>query len=449
MSLWDAVSRFLAIEPLQERSIETFDPTTPLAIQLAAIQSRARPWRLPSIQEALGVPAIQRAVTLISNTTGSLALIGYRFGQRMEETPRLVVRPDPFAMPRDFYRDTAYCQATRGEFIWWIAARGGDDVASSLVVVPPSEVKIEANPWNRLLPSYTWGTIKSTRYSPANPSGQFVHVTYLREPMALRGLGPLQLAGAAASVSVEAQEWAANFYAAGGYPSIELHSEFDLDTTEAAALKAQWIDTPSNMPKVTSGAITAKEIAANPQGAQMLEAREYQNGDAARMFGIPGSLLEYSTPGSSLTYQNLAEVWTSFVRGCLAPNYLEPIEQALTDLLPRSIVVRFFVDGLQRADVKTRFEVYKSGIESGVLTPEMAQEREGILPGDIENAPVPQSPPQAIPAPLQQRSEGVRCDGMRLLRGRLSTCGKLLAEAGPFVGTCSRCRKMYSPVAVA
>jgi hypothetical protein len=163
------------------------------------------------------------------------------------------------------------------------------------------------------------------------------------------------------------------------------------------------------------------------------------------MFGIPGSLLEYSSRGSSLTYQNLESEYTKFVRTCLAPNYLEPIEQALTDLLSRSIVIRFYVDGLLRADIKTRFEVYKTGIESGVLTPEMAQVREGILPGDIENAPVPAAPPTAIPAPLQNRSqEAVRCEGMRLLRGRLTSCGKLLAEASPFVGTCPRCGRVYA-----
>ncbi|MGE5228142.1 MAG: phage portal protein, partial [Deltaproteobacteria bacterium] len=448
MALLDSLRTLLALQPWQERSIDTFDTTTPLATQLAALHGQPRPWRLPSITEALGVPAIQRAVTLIANTTGSLALVGYRYGAK-EETPRLVVRPDPYSTPRDFYRDAAYCLATRGETIFWIASRDSDGLAASLIVVPPAELKVEENVNNRMFPTYTWGKIVSTRYSTANPEGQFVHVTYLREPMALRGSGPLQLAGAAASVSVESQEWAANFYAAGGFPSIELHSELDMEAEESEALKLQWISTPSNMPKVTTGPITTKEIGANPQGAQMLEAREYQNGDAARMFGIPGSLLEYSSPGSSLTYQNLEGEYTKFVRTCLAPNYLEPIEQALTDLLPRPWVIRFSVEGLLRADIKTRYDVYKTGIESGVLTVEAAQEKEGIIPGDVENAPVPAAPPLAIPAPLEKRSGEVRCEGMRLLRGRLTSCNKLLAEAGPFIGTCPRCGREYTAPAPA
>ena len=50
----------------------------------------------------------------------------------------------------------------------------------------------------------------------------------------------------------------------------------------------------------------------------MLDARAHQDGEAARMFGIPGTLLEYNAPGSSLTYQNISEVFTLFVKSCLA-----------------------------------------------------------------------------------------------------------------------------------
>ena len=124
------------------------------------------------------------------------------------------------------------------------------------------------------------------------------------------------------------------------------------------------------------------------------------------MFGIPGTLLEYSAPGSSLTYQNVTEVWNEFLKGCLLPNYLEPIEQGLGDLLPRSMVVSFYTQGLLRADIKTRYDVYASGITSGVLTQEKAQEMEGLIAGNPENAPVPASAPASVPysVPLQIRS---------------------------------------------
>src|SRR5262249_14544208 len=128
--------------------------------------------------------------------------------------------------------------------------------------------------------------------------------------------------------------------------------------------------------------------------------RDYQNGDSARMFGIPGALLEYSSPGSSLTYQNIQQVLDEFTRVCLWPQYLEPIEQAMSDLLTRSTICRFNTGALLRSDPLTRAQVYNLLIPLGVMSVEQAQQQEGILPGDVERAPVPFSVPQAIPVKL-------------------------------------------------
>jgi hypothetical protein len=216
------------------------------------------------------------------------------------------------------------------------------------------------------------------------------------------------MCGAAISVTVEAQEWAANFFA-GDPSTTELKSMVDVTEEEAVALKAQWLESgTSNLPRVTNPTLEWKDHQVDPLSAQMTEARTHQDGESARMFGIPGKLLEYAAPGSSLTYQNIAEVFTDFVRSCLSINYLEPIEQALSDLLPRTTAARFNVEGLLRADIKTRFAVYESavkvfGAEEGA---QYAREREGLSPGNPEMAPTPFVLPAAIPAsfPAETRS---------------------------------------------
>lgn len=275
------------------------------------------------------------------------------------------------------------------------------------------------------------------------------------------------------SVAVEAQTWAANFYGDGGVPSVLIKSAIPLGGTldddpddedadpmsEADRLRAQWVDRPNNVPRVIDDSIESVEyFQPNPSGAQMLEARNYNNGDAARMFGIPGTLLEYSTPGSSLTYQNIEGEYTKFVRTCLAPNYLEPIEQAFSDLLPRSTVVRFRTAGLYRADAATRWSIYESmarvlGVDRAA---EIAAVEEDIEPGNREAAPVLFAPPSAVPASLPKvRTEApapveFRCTGTRIRRqggaSVMAPCGKLLAESGTFVGRCPRCKRDY-PVA--
>lgn len=455
---WDARQRRVMAEraeQVQTRAIDSFTSYPGLTEQLLAVQGlHSRPWRSASIREALGVPAIFRAVALISNTTGSLAMEAYRKGVLLDadDTPRLIQRPDPFRIPRDFYRDTANDLATRGEFWWWIAARDTDDSVLSLIRVPPWQVKVEETT-DRLRPKILWNNREMDRRDMRQG-------TFMLDETGYRGLGPLQLCGAAVSVAVESQEWAANFFAEdGGYPSIiikaagELGEDPDTGVHEADTLRDDWMSKPHNTPRVIDDGIEdVKEFGTNSESAQMLDAREHNKGDAANMFGIPGELLEYGRPGSSLTYQNITEVFTRFIKTPLAPDYLEPIEQHMSDLLPRSTVARFNVKGFLRADIKTRWQVYQIAVDvlGQQAAADLAREAEGLIPGDIEFAPVPFAPPQAVPTelPVQNRTVGqVRCDGTRVLRGIISPCRKLLAEQGPFVGTCPRCKKEYAGVA--
>jgi phage portal protein BeeE len=431
-------------------------------IIIRATGAKATAWRRVSIRQALGVPAIHRAVALISSTTGMLSVQAYRNGAVMDDPPRLVVRPDPYETPGSFYGGSAANMAKYGEIVWWIASVDGDGIASALINIPLNELRVEANPPNRLLPKYTWGDKSGTRYSGANPDGRFVHIKYpMTEPFALRGEGPLQLCGAANSVAVEAQDWAANFYGEGGYPSSLIKKvgslspvkldpltwqpmdpfdpEYDTrGRSEGDLLREQIIGRGNNTSMVIDDTIDSVEFKApNTVGAQMLDARSFQNGDAAREFGIPGSLLEYQQPGSSLTYQSLEGEFTKLVKVTLQPLYLEPIEQAMSDLLTRSTSARFNVKGFLRADIKTRFEVHGIAIDKGIYDGQYARREEGIEPGDVEFASVPFAAPAALPASIPRlMSADVRCP----------KCNKLVArQLGPGSSLdCPRCKAQVS-----
>ena len=418
--------------------------------RLTGVNSRTGAWRRVSVREALGVPAIHRAVTIISSTTGMLSVQAYRDGVVMDDPPGIVTRPDPYEMPGAFYGGTAGDMAKYGEFVWWIASTDSDGRASALVRVPLTELRVEENVRNRLKPKYTWGDKVGTRYSGANPTGRFVHVKYpLAEPFALRGEGPLQICGAANSVAVESQAWAGNFYGEGGQPATVVKKAGLLSPellnpvtfapdpdgmSEADILRSQVIARSNNTTMVIDDRIESIDFkTVNEQGAQMLDARNFNNGDAAREFGIPGPLLEYQQSGSSLTYQNRTDLKGHLLEMCLIPLYLEPIEQAMSDLLSRSTVARFNVRGFLRADIKTRYEVHGIAIDKGIYDPEYARREEGIDPGDIEYAPVPFSAPSAVPTSLP-KTAAARCP----------SCRKLVARAlGPGSEVeCPRCRTL-------
>ena len=416
----------------------------------AALGIDGNPWRRPTVREALGSTAIFRAVSLIANTTGSLAVETYRNGvlQSGDSVPRLVTRPDPFRTARVFYRNTAFDLATYGEAWWWIAKRDTNDMALSLINVPPWEITVDPGT-DRLHPTIKW---LDRTMDPRDMR----QITFLPDPAGgLRGVGPLQLCGAAVSVAIESQYWAANFYAEGGYPSLWIKAMGSLGNpvddpegiAEAALLKAQFAARSANTPFVSDEGIEdVKELSANPQGAQMLDARFANKGDAANMFGIPGFLLEYSPEGRSLTYQNIGEVWQLFVKGCLRPNYLEAIEQEMSDLLPRATVAHFNEDIYERADPKARWETYNLMVP--VLGQQeaarIASEAEGITPGDIEFQPVPFSSPAAFPTrlPVARSGETFRCTGRKFVGGIRRPCNRIIPAGVAW--TCNRCGESYA-----
>ncbi len=450
-------------EPVETRSGDS------IADLVARLGYGGQRWQPATVRDALSVPSIARAVSLTAGTTGMLSMDAYRNGVKLapEDRPRIMVRPDPFRKPRHFYRDTGWNMATLGEAWWWVAKWTPDRREPlSVLNINPVEVFVEENPDDARYPIITWRNLTTKRPVPANMKAaeieDFRHLTFMQLPGELRGVGPLQLCGAAVSVAVASQDFAANFFADGGYASeiikaagtLSPTKAYDVDGnpgtdySEADLLRAAWVSGGNNVPKVIDQGIESVEKH-EPDVArvQMLGSRDYSNGDAARMFGMPGSLLDYGNHGSSITYQTLADEFTKWVRAGLLPYFLEEIEQEMSDLLTRSTVGRFNILALERADIKTRYEVYKMGIESGVLTPELAQQQEGITAGDVENAPVPFAAPEAIPTSIAARSaESFRCDGTRILKGIMRPCGKLLAEDGPFVGTCPRCGKTHLKV---
>lgn len=261
------------------------------------------------------------------------------------------------------------------------------------------------------------------------------------------------MARAAVSIAVEAQTWAANFFGDGGYPrDIIKHSgmldptlrdEFgnpdpDQGLSEADRLRAQYISRDNNTPLVIDQNIESISTTNTwtPDGAQMMSARVHQRGDAALLFGIPGKFAEYVQSGTSLTYQNVEMAFRDLIKGCLQPLYLEPIEQAMSDLLTRSTVSRFNTKGFLRVDDKTRAEIYNILVPLGVMTVEQAQREEGILPGDVEYAPVPFSPAAVAP---------IRAASLEMRDVRCPTCNRLVGRTDSRMeGWCRHCKVLVA-----
>jgi HK97 family phage portal protein len=373
---------------LEERALDPGISYPDIDAQLFARQNRSGAI-VPTIREALGIPAATRAVTLLSTTAGSLDLNAYRNGVRLEPDPPLVARPCKAWTPGRFTRDSVFYMATRGETIWLITERYAEDGApASVIPVPPESMQSDYNGVEHTWYSYRKDG-KRYDYDPRDVR----QVTLLTDPATGRGLGPLQLCGAALNVAVEADRWAARYFAGGGMPSVFLSATGILAGDEPDRIKEQWLRDPPNMPKVASN-ITPTVLNANPEQAQLVGSRGHSRGDIALAFGINGRLLEAPVGGTSLSYQNVGDLATELVRLTLAPYYLEQLEQAFSDLLPRGTEARYDVEGLQRADPLTRWRIYELAHNLGVMTAEQIADKELI---ELASEPDP------LPAPIPLR----------------------------------------------
>jgi HK97 family phage portal protein len=425
------------IGPVDVQARHGIDEFPSFEEQMAVIQNRGRyTYRTATVDEALGVPAIFSAVTLIAGTMGTLTMDGYKNEGIVPaaERPPIMVRPNPFTKPYWFWFLSAYYKATRGERWWWVAARDANRRPLSLFPVAPWEIVVEANDRDRLRPTIKWG-------DRIVPNEDMIADFWFPDSTGLRGVGPLQKAGAAVSVAVEAQQWAANFFS-GSIPSIIGSTEESMTAEEMALMDEQWLEKAPNLPRWVTNGLKMSESPFNPEKAQLTDTRQYNVADVARMFSMPGSLIENQMSGSSLTYRNESGIWADFQRRCLMPIFSEPMEQDMSDLLPRGWTAQFNFDRMLRADQQTRYETYQTGIDAGIITAEEARKREGLDPGAAEFAQVPFAAPQAIPSSLPPD----RVLGRTALTDlRCPACSKLLGRvSGAAEVQCPRCRRVVA-----
>ena len=136
---------------------------------------------------------------------------------------------------------------------------------------------------------------------------------------------------------------------------------------------------PSERIRILGSGMSYEPLLIKPSDAQFLETQAFTTTEIARLFGVPSSLLLAAVDGKSMTYSNVEQVWTEYVRFSLL-KVLREIETAWSAILPGRQRVRFRVDSLLRADRKTRFEGHKTAIEAGFMTVDEIRALEELPP---------------------------------------------------------------------
>ena len=198
----------------------------------------------------------------------------------------------------------------------------------------------------------------------------------------LIGHSPISMTRNAIGLALAAEEYGSKFFSNGAAPAGVL--EHPGVIKDVSKLRESWNQTfggTGNAGKlaILEEGLHFKPITMSPQDSQLLETRQYQLNEIARIFRIPPHMLGDL---SKATFSNIEEMSLEFVKFTLAP-WISRCESALTDALltreeQRKYEIRFNVDGLLRGDYKSRMEGYAVGINNGFLCPNDIRRLEGF-----------------------------------------------------------------------
>jgi HK97 family phage portal protein len=111
------------------------------------------------------------------------------------------------------------------------------------------------------------------------------------------------------------------------------------------------------------------QVNLNPQDAQYIETRKFTELDIARIFGVPPHMLGIM---DRATWSNVESLGIEFGKYTMLPyctNWEQEIDMKLMKPSQRSThFSKFNMEGLMRADMKTRYESYQLGISYGIMS---------------------------------------------------------------------------------
>jgi len=242
------------------------------------------------------------------------------------------------------------------------------------------------------------------------------------------GLSPIAMMRESVGIALAAEEYGARFFqndATGGLV-IEHPGSFK-DVEAIKRFKAGWQEQRTGVNRhktaVLEGGAKVSQIGLTNKDSQFLESRKFQIADVARAFRVP---LHMINELDRATNNNIEHQSLEFVVHTLGP-WLVKWEQAISRQLigdRRRYFAEFLVDGLLRGDVKSRYEAYSTGINTGFLTRNEVRRKENYNPLDGLDEPL---------RPLNMTPEGQSEDVSR------ETAIRLVSEE------LSELRAAYSP----
>jgi len=330
-----------------------------------------------STQTALSLASVYRAIQIIATPISkALPLETFRYGGGLEQkidNPVLVNNPSLSESRKDFIFSTVSSLAINGEAYWFKSYDSRGQV-NDLTPLDPTTISPRLDGVNGMTGQKVFDYMGNT-YT----TREIEHMRLFTTVGNLRGLGPIQAAGNDIATALDLRNFASTWFASGGVPTGVLKTGKMLTKDQADEITTNWhTKQATRQLAVLSEGFDYQAINATPQDLMFTNVAAQSTQTIARLFGVPARLLLTGIDGSSDTYSNLSDEQQTFYRHTLM-GYTNAIEDALSNCLPRGTTVRFNYEGLFKADMKTRWEMYDVALAGQPwLTPDEVRAKEGL-----------------------------------------------------------------------
>lgn len=198
------------------------------------------------------------------------------------------------------------------------------------------------------------------------PRTDLVHIPWITVAGRTLGLSPIEAFAMTTGLGLNAQEYGADWFGGGGFPpAVFKNTEKTISPKSADEIRRRLAVTMRrHEPLITGNDWDFTPITVPPEQAQFIETQKMTANQIAAIYGIDpteiggeaANSLTYSTEELRQT-KNLAKLQPWLVR----------FEAAFASWLPAEQQVSFNGDATIRADVKTRWEIYRVGREIGAI----------------------------------------------------------------------------------
>jgi HK97 family phage portal protein len=330
---------------------------------------------------ALRLSSVWACVNLLANTISTLPLDVFR-GDEEIPVPPLLASPAAGWTLEQWLWALMQSLLLRGNSYGLVTARSGPRLTPSQVEpVNPDLMSVNVELDGSV--TYRW------KGRVLDPSDVW-HVAAFRPAGSPVGLSPVAFAAETVGLGLAVQRFGRAFFADGAMPSGILSAEhINQEGIELARVKLDRATHGRRQPLIVSGGgageVTWQSLSVNPNESQFIDSRTLGVSEIARTFGVPPEMIG-GEAGNSLTYTNVESQGMHFAQHSILPWAIR-LESAISTLLPRGQTVKFNLDGLRRADTKSRYEAHQIALASGFMTVDEVRELEDLGPMPATSSP--------------------------------------------------------------